>query len=986
MLHRISLKKSITLFTILLVIASVSSITTILTLNSHQLIKDNFSREQKQIIRHSQSRLLEFVENQKNDIDAWATQPIVGIYFTVPGLAKLSLPGIKVYFTNIGYSAPWIDSILLIDGDEITSAYSRSSALDSRLLDTDYLLQAPGISIFDMVPKGSSSPEIKLLLKRSFLRGTEGKAEKYLAVLIDPNAIQLKLFQNTEIGSNGFVRLLIKTSDDHIWVPDPAKSDSLDSSAIDQKFQIEARSWSNWSDIGNEESNFQITLQKVFEESIAIIAVVSKQELISPIISQIQISIISGIFILIAGALAAVYLTNKLHKPLLEFVDNINNLEFRKRGLTNFPLQPTAYTEIKSLNKAFRKMFEKLALSNSQLAESEEHARNLFGNSAVAILSEDFSRVVERLDQLRHDGITDLREYLHENEEEAWEMASMVKINSVNNRTLKLYNAKNDLAFTDGIGELIGEDAIEVFCEELIAIWGKADFFRSNATQKTVDGEKIHVIISMPIPDTPEGFMAIPVSIIDITEQKKAEVELERIAHYDMLTDLPNRVLLADRLSQAMVQCQRRNQSLAVAYLDLDGFKTVNDTHGHDVGDKLLNTVSQRMKVALRDGDTLARIGGDEFIAVLIDLDNTEDQNPVLERLLKAAAEPVFVGDIVMQVSVSIGVTLYPQDGVDADQLIRHADHAMYIAKHAGKNQYQLFDTAQDNAIKIQQEDISDIRLALDRSEFLLHYQPKVNMHTGEVIGVEALIRWQHSDRGLVPPLDFLPSIEGNPISLELGEWVIDTALSQISQWQSMRVDIPISVNISGYQLQQTNFTTRLSALLAAHPEVDPNYLELEILETSVLNNISQVSDTMTACHDLGVSFSLDDFGTGYSSLVHLRRLPAYLIKIDQSFVRDMLDDADDLAIIEGVIGLAKTFKHEVIAEGVETIEHGVALLQLGCQLAQGYGIARPMPSDDIPEWVSSWKADDSWQSPGLVERTELDTEPDWVRPGSSRV
>jgi predicted signal transduction protein with EAL and GGDEF domain len=392
------------------------------------------------------------------------------------------------------------------------------------------------------------------------------------------------------------------------------------------------------------------------------------------------------------------------------------------------------------------------------------------------------------------------------------------------------------------------------------------------------------------------------------------------------------------------------------------------------------------MKVALRDGDTLARIGGDEFIAVLIDLDNTEDQNPVLERLLKAAAEPVFVGDIVMQVTVSIGFTLYPQDGVDADQLIRHADHAMYIAKHAGKNQYQLFDTAQDNAIKIQQEDISDIRLALDRSEFLLHYQPKVNMHTGEVIGVEALIRWQHSDRGLVPPLDFLPSIEGNPISLELGEWVIDTALSQISQWQSMRVDIPISVNISGYQLQQTNFTTRLSALLAAHPEVDPNYLELEILETSVLNNISQVSDTMTACHDLGVSFSLDDFGTGYSSLVHLRRLPAYLIKIDQSFVRDMLDDADDLAIIEGVIGLAKTFKHEVIAEGVETIEHGVALLQLGCQLAQGYGIARPMPSDDIPEWVSSWKADDSWQSPSLVELTELDTEPDWVRPGSSRV
>jgi diguanylate cyclase (GGDEF)-like protein/PAS domain S-box-containing protein len=457
------------------------------------------------------------------------------------------------------------------------------------------------------------------------------------------------------------------------------------------------------------------------------------------------------------------------------------------------------------------------------------------------------------------------------------------------------------------------------------------------------------------------------VAMTDITKRKLAEEKLERIAHYDLLTNLPNRVLLADRLSQAMMQCQRRKRSVAVAYLDLDGFKTVNDTHGHDMGDKLLIALSQRIKEALREGDTLARVGGDEFIAVMADLEKIKNNNPVLERLLKAAADPVTIGDTVLQVSASIGVTLYPQDGANTDQLIRHADQAMYIAKQAGKNRYHLFDPILDKEIKFQQESINDIRSALDRHEFVLHYQPKVNMNTGEVIGVEALIRWQHPYQGLVPPLEFLPVIEGRVISLELGEWVIATALTQIIQWQNIGINLPISVNISAYQLQQGNFATRLEALLAVHPKVNPRCLELEILETSALSDIDLVLDTMNACHELGVRFALDDFGTGYSSLTYLRRLPAYLIKIDQSFVRNMLEDSDDLAIVESVVGLAKAFQREVIAEGVETIAHGVALWQLGCELAQGYGIARPMPASDIPEWVSSWIADGSGQIQSLI-------------------
>lgn len=449
----------------------------------------------------------------------------------------------------------------------------------------------------------------------------------------------------------------------------------------------------------------------------------------------------------------------------------------------------------------------------------------------------------------------------------------------------------------------------------------------------------------------------------DITQVKEQQGQLEHMAQYDVLTNLPNRSLLADRLNQAMVQCHRKNESLAVVFLDIDNFKVINDKHGHNLGDELLIIVSQRMKEALREGDTLARLGGDEFIAVLTDLVKLEDSQPVLERLLLASAQPVTIGEVVLKVSASIGVTLYPQDGADADQLMRHADQAMYLAKEAGKNCYHLFDTAHDDAVKIQRESIGDIRSGLDRREFVLYYQPKVNMHTGEVIGVEALIRWQHPARGLIAPIHFLPIIEDHAISLDIGEWVIDTALTQINHWQSIGIMLPISVNISAHQLQQSNFVTRLKTLLAAHSDVAPHHLELEVLETSSLTDINHVSATMNACRDLGVHFALDDFGTGYSSLTYLRRLPASLIKIDQSFVRDMLDDPEDLAIVEGVISLAKAFQRQVIAEGVETIEHGTTLLQLGCELAQGYGIARPMPANDIPAWLGNWKPDDAWNT-----------------------
>jgi EAL domain-containing protein (putative c-di-GMP-specific phosphodiesterase class I) len=295
---------------------------------------------------------------------------------------------------------------------------------------------------------------------------------------------------------------------------------------------------------------------------------------------------------------------------------------------------------------------------------------------------------------------------------------------------------------------------------------------------------------------------------------------------------------------------------------------------------------------------------------------------------------------------------------------MRQSDQAMYLSKQVGKNRYYIFDNSQDKLLLEGQKSLVAIRNALDKQQFVLHYQPKVNMRAGTVIGFEALIRWQHPERGLLNPIDFLPAIENHPLLIDLGEWIIDTALAQISQWQKLghKFSVSTSINIAALQLEQPDFTNRLTVLLAAHPTVAPSCLALEILETRALDDIQRVSQTMTACIALGVSFALDDFGTGYSSLTYLRRLPASVIKIDQSFVRDMLVDSGDLAIIHGVIALAKLFNRTVIAEGMETDQHGVALLQAGCNLAQGYGIAKPMPASDIPAWIHAWKPSEAWK------------------------
>lgn len=447
----------------------------------------------------------------------------------------------------------------------------------------------------------------------------------------------------------------------------------------------------------------------------------------------------------------------------------------------------------------------------------------------------------------------------------------------------------------------------------------------------------------------------------DVTRLRQHQERLEHIAHFDALTDLPNRLLLSDRLDQAISVCKRSGGSLAVIYLDLDGFKAVNDCHGHDVGDDLLVAISMRMKSALRAADTLARMGGDEFVAVLVDLNSERDCLLLVERILQACSDPLTLGEEVLRVSASVGVVIYPHDDADAEQLIRHADRAMYEAKQAGKNRYHLFDPAVHERARNRGERLEEMARALSCDELVLHYQPKVNMRTGAVIGMEALVRWQHPVRGLLSPEQFLPLIDNHPLSEALDVWVIRGALNRLQEWQQLGLAMSVGVNIGVRHLQGGKFAATLRRLLAEHPMVDPGNLELEILETSALDDIGGVLIVMEECHRLGVHFAVDDFGTGYSSLLYLKQLPAETLKIDRSFVRDMLDDREDLAIVKGIIGLAQAFGRAVIAEGVETVAHGVKLIELGCVLAQGIGISRPMPGDQVLDWINGWTPPPAW-------------------------
>ncbi|MEH6651956.1 MAG: EAL domain-containing protein, partial [Motiliproteus sp.] len=448
----------------------------------------------------------------------------------------------------------------------------------------------------------------------------------------------------------------------------------------------------------------------------------------------------------------------------------------------------------------------------------------------------------------------------------------------------------------------------------------------------------------------------------DITQIKNQHNILEQMAHYDALTLLPNRTLFLDRFKSAIVNSDNSKTSLAVCFIDLDNFKPVNDNYGHDVGDKILVEVSRRIQSNLRPSDAVSRQGGDEFALLLSDIHNFSDCEYVLKKIYDSFSQPYLIDGVYHQITASTGVTLYPQDDGDIDTLLRHADQAMYKAKLEGKHSYRLFNKENDQKIMIKQKFLNKINSAIDNNEFRLFYQPKVNMKTGEVYGAEALIRWVTPESGIISPVNFLPVVEGTEVEIKLAKWVVNEAIDQLASWHDQGLMIEVSINISSNHLQSANFIDDLKDVFNKYEKLDKRYIQIEILESSVLSDLDTISNTLRICRDdLGIQVALDDFGTGYSSLAHIKSLPADIIKIDQSFIIDMLDEGDNFNIIDGVLGLAQSFDRDVIAEGVETTAHGLILLIMGCEKAQGYGIAHPMKVSDFREWFDAYQPNKDW-------------------------
>jgi len=433
----------------------------------------------------------------------------------------------------------------------------------------------------------------------------------------------------------------------------------------------------------------------------------------------------------------------------------------------------------------------------------------------------------------------------------------------------------------------------------------------------------------------------------DVTERLRAEEKLRQLAHFDTLTGLPNRVLFYDRLRQALAQAKRNGWITGVMFMDVDRFKNINDTLGHDVGDQLLRQVSQRLAGSVRAADTVGRLGGDEFAIVLSNLTNPDDASVVAEKIMAHFNQPFRLDGSEIFVTTSIGITLYPKDGSEQDVLIKNADAAMYRAKESGRNTYQYYTpemSARARALLMLE---GALRRALERDEFLLHFQPKAAVKSGEIVGVEALLRWRHPERGLVSPVEFIPVLEETGLIVQASEWVLNAVCAQLAAWCRAGVrQVPVAVNLSARQFLARDLGATIKRILEHHG-VAPSLLELEITESSLMVNPVEATRTLEYLKSLGVGLSIDDFGTGYSSLGYLKRFPLDALKIDRSFVRDITTDANDATITLAVISMAHSLGLKVIAEGVESPEQFAFLAEHGCDQIQGYLLAKPLPADE---------------------------------------
>jgi diguanylate cyclase (GGDEF)-like protein/PAS domain S-box-containing protein len=535
-----------------------------------------------------------------------------------------------------------------------------------------------------------------------------------------------------------------------------------------------------------------------------------------------------------------------------------------------------------------------------------------------------------------------------------------------NNYTFQVINDAYVKAFGKSREEIIGHTLAEIYGDEFFQNYQKIPFDRALAGHQAgyeawFDlprmGRRYLIIDYTPYYED-NIITGVIASAHDITERKQTE-EIERIheekiehlAYHDALTNLPNRALFMDRLGQVLAQGGRENIQAAVLFADLDRFKTINDTLGHVIGDELLRHVATRLREVLREGDTVARLGGDEFVILLPRIQNARDAAQVATKSVAIMSLPFSVHGHELHVSTSLGVSIYPRDGEDAETLLKHADTALYQAKNLGRNQYQFFNPSMNAQAHERLLLENNLRKALERDEFLLNYQPQIDLKTGRVTGIEALIRWNHPEHGIVMPQDFIPIAEETGMINDIAEWVINAACREVSAWQKAGrngSNVRVAVNLSTRQLQLVGLPDLVSTILKK-AELSPEFLELEITESTLMANPDNAIKILSEFHDMGIHITVDDFGTGYSSLAYLKRLPIDRIKIDKSFVHDIPGDPNDAAIVQAILAIAQQLDMHVLAEGVETEEQKLFLMAHGCEEAQGYLFSAPLiPQDCI--------------------------------------
>lgn len=494
------------------------------------------------------------------------------------------------------------------------------------------------------------------------------------------------------------------------------------------------------------------------------------------------------------------------------------------------------------------------------------------------------------------------------------------------------------------------------FYRNLHAILLEQGSWQGEASDRRKGGEIYPVWLSISLVrdkrGNPEYHIA---SFSDITERKQQEAQIEHLAFHDLLTGLPNRRLLIDRIQVAIAQAARDANGLALLFVDLDRFKTINDSLGHQAGDQLLRLVGERLKSWVRSGDTVSRVGGDEFIVLCPNCDSPEDASSLGDKLLGAIAQPYQIGDTELVITASIGIALYPDNGADANSLIGNADVAMYLAKENDRNNYQFYSPELNarNLERLQME--LRLRHALEEGEFLLYFQPQIDARDGKIVGAEALIRWLEPELGLIPPGRFIPLAEETGQIQAIGEWVLQQSCRHLKKWQEMGLtNLPIAINLSARQFKQSSFVDTIGQTMAEH-ELPAHLLELELTESMLMKDVPQTTAKLNQLKKMGFRISIDDFGTGFSSLNYLRHFPLDVLKIDQSFVRELFDEGAALAIIESIIALARSLGMRTVAEGVETAEQRAILESSGCDILQGYLISRPLPEAEFLEWVQRY-------------------------------